>query len=419
MYLRTPKRYQPRALRRQHVFSMRWLWLWLFTPLVALGGYYLYENRAQFAPQVTDAINSAAGAAQSGVSTLTAPTALPTQNPSEMIARGNNAWSSGAIEEAMTAYQAAIPGAPNDVRIHYRVTLGLLMEGRTREALAAAEATVTANPFASDAWAIRSLALTRNDRPREAIASALQALALNDDNARAMAFMAEAYLNANQTARASEVASQAVEADPDSFEAYYASGLIRWLADSDFDGARADFETALDLAPNLPYIAVDLAWLEYNLLDTDSAIVLLEGVVDQNPQNLDALYALGFFYNSVYGDPDRARDYISRCLTSDDENRACLRYQGLMQTGAGEVSAAVETFRRLIGTNTPNPQHYLEAATAYLNAGDCRTAATLLQRGYQMEQAREEVDFERLGQMEQMLLECQAPLAAPTTPPGV
>ena len=104
--------------------------------------------------------------------------------------------------------------APNDVRVHYRYTYGLLIEGKYKAALGAAEHTVTANPFSSDAWAIRALALAHNKQYAAAIASGLQALSIDPNNATALAFMAETYLDADQPGQAEEKANQAIERRP-------------------------------------------------------------------------------------------------------------------------------------------------------------------------------------------------------------
>ena len=82
MYLRTPKRYQKQT---RHVFSLRWLWLWILTPMVTLSGMYLYENRAELAPPIQQAIEDAARNLQGGVATMTAPSSA--RNRSRRLSR--------------------------------------------------------------------------------------------------------------------------------------------------------------------------------------------------------------------------------------------------------------------------------------------------------------------------------------------
>ena len=50
MYLRTPKRY--RSGNRRSIISLRWMWLWLLTPIVVFIGIQIYNNRDVLGPPV-------------------------------------------------------------------------------------------------------------------------------------------------------------------------------------------------------------------------------------------------------------------------------------------------------------------------------------------------------------------------------
>src|SRR5690606_15009880 len=221
MYLRTPKRYS-RGQRRS-IISLRWLWLWIITPVVVASGMYLYNNRESYIPQVEGAMSGLLNQAQSSVATAMAPTPLPTENPSTRLASADSAWMRGAIEEAVNIYKGLTDAVPNNVGVHYRLTLGLIMSGKREEALEAAERTVTADPYDPNAWAIRAMALDWNGRYGEAVASAQRSLELaGQDNieaqARANAFLAEAYFDLAQYDRALSTANRAIEANPNSYE---------------------------------------------------------------------------------------------------------------------------------------------------------------------------------------------------------
>lgn len=406
MYLRTPKRYQ--KARRQSLISLRWLWLWLLTPLMAFVGWQVYEQRDSLGPPARAFIDGVMQGAGDQMSTITAPTPLPTGDPAETLVQADAAWRRGAMEEALQVYGAALDAAPNDITAHYRYTLGLIMQGRGEDALNAAERTVTANPFSSDAWAIRALALDRADRPEAAVASARQALSINPNNTRAYAFMAEAYLDANQIGLARETIARALEIDPASPEALFVNGLIIRDADFDFATARDEFQRAYELAPNYPYIAVELAWSEWYLQNYEAAEDILQSVLEQNPQNLDALFAIGFLFYQAYGDPNQAFDYIERCLSAAPENRACLRYMATVQTGLGDSQAALLAYQRLIAAGTDRPSDYLNTGSAYINAGDCASAVPLLETGYALELATDLPDGDLLSRFEGRLADCQA-----------
>ncbi len=405
MYLRTPKRYQPGRRRRLHLFSTRWLWLWILTPLVILGGWFVYEQRDQLGPPVRQFISDTVDQARGGIATIVAPTALPTSDPADHIVRGDNAWNQGAIEQAVSEYRIAASGAPNDVRVHYRYTYGLLINGDNATALSAAEDTVTANPFSADAWAIRALALERNGRYAEAVASALQSLALEPNNATALAFMSETYLDADKPAQAEEKANQAVNANPDSPEAHYARG--RWNAESNFDRVTAleDFQIAHDLAPNLPQVLVDMAQTNFGQGDSALALDQLTQVIESNPSNLNALYMLGYIENQANGDASKAEDYLNRCIQVDPANIPCLVYLAGIKSFSDQTAAA-ELYQRVIDAGTTNPLYYLRAGRTYANINDCQRATPLLRTGYQMEQQADEPDGERLAAFQEYMSQC-------------
>ena len=408
MYLRTPKRYQVGRKPKRHLISTRFLWLWILTPIIAFLGWQVYERREEFGPPVRAFIDNAVISAQSGLSTVTAPTPLPTEDPAQRIARANEAWARGTIEDALNEYEAVLENAPNDVGVHYNMTFGLIMEGRNEEALEMAERTVTANPFSADAWAVRALALDRNNRPAEAIASALQALSLDAENVRAMAFMAEAYLDANRPELAETTINRALEADPNSFEANYVNALYLTNSAFDFAGARDALQLAQDIAPNLPYIAIQLAWTEINLQNVDGALEILQEVLELNPQNLDALYAISYLYSWGYGDSQQALGYVEQCTRIDPENRACLSHQGTLQDYNGDSQGALQTYQQLIRTGTTNPRHFLAAGQAYLGAGQCDSAVTMFQQGYDLERDTDVPDTELLATLETLMIQCGA-----------
>lgn len=388
MYLRTPKRYS-RGQRRS-IISLRWLWLWLLTPAVVFGGMYLYNHRADYIPQVEGVMTGLINQAQSGVATAMAPTPMPTENPTTRLAAADAAWMRGAIEEAVAVYAGLTDAVPNNVGVHYRLTLGLIMNGQLEEALQAAENTVTADPYDPNAWAIRAMALDWSGRYGEAVASAQRALELaGQDNveaaARANAFLAEAYFDLAQYDRALSTANRAIEANPNSYEGYRNRAIIVQNTQFDFEAALRDLQTAYDLAPNLPYITVDLAVVR-SRDDLDAAIALLTEVIDLNPRNVPALQWLGSFYLNAVGDPNQAADYLTRCVDASPTRITCHYLLGRSQVRTEQYSLAADSFKRAVDLGTTNGYHYWWAARAQVLLGSCPAATTYLQTGYQIAQ---------------------------------
>lgn len=408
MYLRTPKRY--RQGQRRSIISLRWLWLWLLTPLIVAAGVYLYNNREGITPQVREVIAGIVDSAQDAMATVTAPTPLPTADPSQRQAQADAAWVRGNIEDAVSLYEEISPALPNDVNLHYRIALGLIMDGRLREALAAAENAVTADPYSPDAWAIRAMALNWNERNGEAIASALHAISLaGQDNprarARAEAFLAEAYLDAGQYDRALSTVERALETDPNSFEAYRVRARHKQEVQFLFDAALADYQTAYDLAPNLSYLAVDLALIHINLGDSDTGLGILRDLIELNPRNTRALFWLGALYLNTVGSPEQASDYLTRCVELDPESINCHYTLGRAQHRLQNYASAYESFRTAVDLGTTNPRHYWWAGRAQVLLGNCPAAVPYFRTGYGM--AREGGDEALIADFEDQMRSCQ------------
>jgi tetratricopeptide (TPR) repeat protein len=418
MYLRTPKRYRPvKHQRRHNVFNFRWLWLWLLTPLIAYGGWQLYERREELRPIVANSMNNAVESISGGLATAVAPTSTPRPDPSDALAAADGAWQSGAIEEALTAYRSVLPDVPNDVQRHSNVALGLIMEGRYPEAIEAAERAINADPFSADAWAIHTYALASNDQPEAAIASGQQAVYLDANHVSATAYLAYAYFVDNQIERSITTTERALELDATNPDANLISGIINQEANFDFGTARRDFETALQYAPYRVDVQIRLVWVLFQVPDYDAMRDLLLEITELNPNNLDALYATSFLYSFAYGDYEQALEPVQRCVNLSQDNRDCLFQLGNVQAIRGDNAAALDAYRALIATGTQRPSHFLAAARAYLNAaGDCPSAITLLQEGYRLEQAEFTPNETRLAEFEELLAQCGSPISPVAEP---
>ena len=417
MYLRTPKRYQK---QRRHVISWRWAWLWILTPIVAIAGWQIYENRAEFAPPVQAFLEEAANSASIGMSTITAPTPMPTEDPARRLQIANRAWAQGSIDEALREFEQALPNAPNNVEAHYRYAFGMVMQGRAREALEAAEKTITANPYSADAWAVRAQALTENGRQGEAIASAMQALSLAQDDrsrARATAFLAEAYYRSNQIERALTTVEAALRLNPDSFEALYVYGLIQNLSVYDFAAAMDAFQRAYEIAPNMSYIGVEIAGLQAREGNSEAAFETIETILDASPRSADALYMAAFLSFSEFGDPNTALDYLSRCVESDPSNISCYWYTGSVNFYMGNNEKAAEAFMRAVELGSTSPRHYLSAGRINAQLNNCRAAVGYLQDGRRLEANSPAPDSEMLTQFDEALSNCG--VGAPVEPTAI
>jgi tetratricopeptide (TPR) repeat protein len=429
MYLRTPKRYSGRK-QRHFGISLRRVLLWLVAVVLIGAGVFLYQNREDYIPHVNSAVDSLVGEANQVVSTMTAPTAVPTQDPTNNYQRAQEAWRRGSIQEAVNLYQQIGEAMPNAVDVHYRLALGLVNQGRYPAALEAAEGAVTANPYAPDSWSVRAMALLRLDRPEEALASALQALSLvseadaaanpslADSRARALAFQAEAYLDLGQTEQASVTANAALDVYPDSAEALQVRGLINQVVAYDNAAALADYRAAYDVAPNMPYIGIWLARLQMALEETDAAVEIYEGIIEQNPGNTLALYELGNYYRGQGGNLNEAINYLRRCVEADPDGAACYWRLGQAQWANTQPNEALASFERALEIDPSGGGGYYHywAGQANITLGECPRAQPYLQNGYRI--AQENEDFALMDALNARFQDCGLgpPAFAPAEP---
>jgi tetratricopeptide (TPR) repeat protein len=418
MYVRTPKRFTGRQ-RRSLIPVRRVLGLALLLALIALGVTAI-ANRDAIVGPVQDAIATRVAEVNMRLATANAPPPTPTRDPTADLIAGHNFWEQGSVDRAVTAYEAVLPSVPNDVETYRRVTLGKVMQGNVTEALADAERTVTADPFSSDAWALRAWVLDWDDRPGEAVASGLHALELDPDNARAMAYLAEAYRSLGQVERAEGLIAQALEINPDSAEAYRARGLIAWLNRFDFQAALADFETAYALAPELSYIVIDIALIQIALGEYDAAAETLDRVLQVNPQNTQALYLTGLVLERGRGDLGQAATYYQRCIDYNPESIQCLYRLGRAQINVlQDYAYAAELLRSVIDLGSQNPFHWWWAGNAEFVLGNCQAAMRYLEPGYRL--AEEAGDDGLMEDFVFLMQSCGSPLVIPTsaeTPEG-
>ncbi|MEM6280761.1 MAG: tetratricopeptide repeat protein [Chloroflexota bacterium] len=386
MYLKTPKRYSVKR-RKRHLFSFRRLLLQFVALVLIAGGIYLYREREQFAPVISSQAEDLLAQGGEMISTMTAPTPMPTENPVNVVNRADANWYGGRVEDAIADYEMATGMLPNDVVTHYRYALSLIIDGRYNAALEAAEDAITADPYASNAWAVMTLAQTRTGDPGGAIASGLHALELNENNPRAYAFLSEAYFELDLFQRATDAANTAVELGPESAEAYFARARVQQLIAFDREAAIADYQTAFSLASYWTDAAVAAAELEAIYGDPTIAVGILNEVKDANPDNSAVLGALGNIYYRYVGDPNQAADTLARCVEVNPNNDYCHYIYGrvLIQLEQyGQAAEMLDGAVRLLANNEQvDPYYNYWAGESQIYMGNCPAALGYLRPGYE------------------------------------
>jgi len=219
--------------------------------------------------------------------------------------------------------------------------------------------------------------------PRIANFDEFDALELEPENSRAGAYLAEVYNSLDQPERAELLLEDLLEADPDSAEAIRARGLVRWNR-NDFAGALEDFKTAYRLADNMNLIAIDIAIIEKDLGNVETAKEFLQQVIDADPYNPHALFRLGEIAVSFEGNPAQALRHLQDCVDLNPDYIHCRFMLGRAQERLGSIDDAAASFEKAIELGSLNPQHYFWAGFSQIQLGNCSRALAYLEPGLRL-----------------------------------
>ena len=407
MYLRTPKRYTKRGLRRRWL-SLRYLWLYIVTPLAVLGADWIWEHQDVLRPNLVAAVDAlvevvtASAQATESEEVEPTPVAAASEDPAVYLAQADGALARGALNDAIENYRRAASLLPNEPEVHYRLAHLLLITNRLEEGMEAADSAILANPESAIGYAIKAMAMDWNGQPEEAVAYALRALELDPNFASAYSFMAEAYADMGLYDEAREAAEQALALDFNNTDAHRNYGYVRELTGY-YEEAAQQYEQAIRLSPMYPYLYLSLArtYLVLGRID-DGMDVLLQAA--QIGQTMPEVYlALGNAYVRYLGDFESGIDYFYQCIELDPDQVYCLYRLGGLLLNRQDYTEAARVLKRAVDAGADDPEvHYL-AAVALTLIGRCDQAVPIIQEGLVLA----EDDAELRVRLREALSDCQ------------
>jgi len=226
------------------------------------------------------------------------------------------------------------------------------------------------------------------------------------------AMLASLYLGSAQTERAMALAEQLIKAQPQNAGLYNLLGAARYQK-GDAPGARAAYEQALKLAPDVTATQINLARLEIEQKAYDPATARLNTLLTKEPQNVGALLELARMAekrgltadalrwlekaDSVSGNnlqpglrlvdfhlegnrPDRAREVMKTVLGKAPDSLVVLLANARVQLANNEVVGAKSSLNRAAAMATFDPASLVQVATLQLQAGNVPGAAFALDK---------------------------------------
>jgi tetratricopeptide (TPR) repeat protein len=148
-----------------------------------------------------------------------------------------------------------------------------------------------------------------------------------------------------------------------SADAYLLAGATR-LQLHDFEPARKDLETALQLNPKLPNVYTLVGEARDKTGATQEAEPAFREALKINPNDFEAnLYLGAILYKRR--DTDEARRYLEKALTLNPKDLMARYQSALLKSTSGEYEAAAQTLEQVVKDNPHWLEPHVELANLY------------------------------------------------------
>jgi predicted Zn-dependent protease len=294
----------------------------------------------------------------------------------------------GRVAEAATALEAAVRRMPDNAQVREALIRAYLGKHDMAAARAAAEDLKALHADAPDGFYFAGLVAQQENRLEDSEKDLQRALALKPDSIDVLAalsrldvqrgkgaaaiarlkalaehqprnvlllnLLGQTYLATKDTTDAASALTQAIEADPRSWPSYRNRARVK-VVQSDADGAIADYEAALKIAPSDPQLLMEAAALEEQHGKIDAAIAGYDALYRNDPQvrqlAANNLAMLLVTYRKDQASLDRARELSADFASSD--NGALLDTNGWVRFKRGEYTAALSVLEQAV-TRSPD-----------------------------------------------------------------
>jgi tetratricopeptide (TPR) repeat protein len=275
--------------------------------------------------------------------------AVRQQTAAPWLALGALELSTDRAQQALEAFTQAASAAPAAAEPRIGRVLALMAARRPADALGQVSDLL---PFAAGDPRVLVLAADVNraaGRPAEAVRFARQAVSANMGLWIASAVLAQALIDLGQRAEAIRVLTDAVGRHDDVAPLHVALGILR-QSDGRLDDARREYERAIQLDPNHPIAANNLAWL-YAELGTrmSDAAHLARVAAEALPASAEVQDTLGWVYLKA-GRPMLAVMPFETAITAAPNEPTYRYHLGLAYAALRDYSKARSALQQALGS---------------------------------------------------------------------
>jgi len=195
-------------------------------------------------------------------------------------------------------------------------------------------------------------------------------------------------LQMGEPERAIALIDDAIGADPDRADPALANAHVQFyvaLAQDasergDLGAAESWLDEGLERYPGDVSLRYSLALLLQDQQRERRAVGVLEGLVEDQPDNPALLNALGYLLTDKFNRHDEARGYIQRALAMDPDSAAIIDSMGWVLFRLGEFESALDYLERAYRL-MPVPEVLSHLVDVHWALGDRETALQLLEQG--------------------------------------
>jgi len=198
------------------------------------------------------------------------------------------------------------------------------------------------DPGNADAHYLLGALLGQHGDPAAAVGYLQQAIAAKADFSDAHAALGNVYLVLENHAAAVASYERAVALDARNAAAYFNLGVV-YQSGGRPAAALEAYTHAYALAPNLPKLLKNRTALQIELGQYDDARRMLEAVLSERPDDLEALKCLGSVLQNLHC-PDQALAYYEKAHGLDPDDRELLKNLGIVLRELGRLDAAIAKF---------------------------------------------------------------------------
>jgi len=290
---------------------------------------------------------------------------------------------------ALDAYRLALQLDPDNEELCFRLSMGLLHQKRTEEAVAIMEGLIGRHPRSPKGLRWMALIYRAADRYDDSVRTYQRIIDLSPEDPTPYIQLASLYVRYEQDQKAIKLLESAVDRVESPVDLLRALGEIylkkgtAGLAGPENAAARKDairvLEKIVTAEPDDLFVLNKLGELHILNGEINQAVKFFEQIEQEHPDDLNIKQRLAESFLAV-GNKERAVEVLEKVAAASPDNPQVYFYLGELYQQLGDKAKAVSSFRKAADANPLEPGPFLRIALLKLDS-DPEGAAEALRQG--------------------------------------